>query len=212
MKNTCALAHDGSYFSSLEFIEVFDIISHGGVLSIDHFSIVVIMLTLCATQEKLGMNMPREVVDWYLARFQLFMNSAELARRLNVSRLTVDRWASKNGLPLHSYWRTFQREFHKMIDGHRRIPDFGEQLAETLAFGEPRRSSVGATAKSSPSAIRRWLRKRLEKRGVKYSVLQEEGRERGYTRSQLHYASNKLGVIKDHKGLGRGSFTVWSLP
>lgn len=158
------------------------------------------------------MNMPPEIVKWYLVRFQLFEDNAKLSRRLGVSRLTIDRWTKGQGLPLHSYWRTFQREFHKMVDGFREIPDFGEQLAETLAWGEPRRSPVGVNIRPTPGQVRRWLRKRLAKKGVKYSKLLEEAHALGYTRSQLHYASLKLKLNKDHRGLGRGSYTVWSLP
>ncbi len=158
------------------------------------------------------MNMPQEIVDWYLIRFQIFRNRAQIAKMLGVTRISVDRWASKEGLPLHTYWRNFHKAFHKMVDEFRLIPDFGEQLAETILFGEPRYSSHGHVEKASPRQVQRWLKTRLStKRGIKFRVLLNEAQERGFTRSQLHYASNKLGVRKDHRGLGRGSFTVWSL-
>lgn len=139
------------------------------------------------------MNMTQKQTDFYLKRLRLFRTPAQIARMLECSQPSVDRWLSGKGQPRLAMRDRFEEALSEIYDWLR---DQGFYVVADW-FEEEDRPQGSAAHRYSPQACQSFLREFLKK-PKRYQEVLAEAKRRKFTRSQIDYAASKIGVERVH--------------
>jgi hypothetical protein len=157
--------------------------------------------------------MSRRQTRYFLARLTLFYPFPKLCRTLSVSRPTLQRWIDDETRPSLSLLPLFREALSGLIDvleDHQRKWGFGEEFAEILDDGEEPEYAPQVVPNEGDK-VRRWLKRQLETPRKTHDLFREAA-EVGFPKARLYSAAKLIGVVKDRKGAGRGSYSIWRLP
>lgn len=150
----------------------------------------------------------------YLGPLLLFYSPNKVCSIIGCNRTTLDRWL--RGRPIGPRWKhAFERAIETLdekLTDHEKEWGFGEEIAELISRRPVPKFDSKPLKETTPKEVILWLEQQLIDGTVSTKDLQEAAKEALYTWPQVVYASKKLGVIKHHRGAGRGSYSDWRLP
>jgi len=126
----------------------------------------------------------------------------------------MERWLKDETRPALSMLPVFRSALSGLIDKldeHHRKWGFGETIADEIEEGEEPEYLAPAVSPNEADKVRRWLSAKLEKPQKTFNLF-KDAEDVEFSRAQLYRAASQLKVVKEHKGAGRGSYSIWRLP
>lgn len=154
-------------------------------------------------------TMGKAEVAFFMSWLTTFKNAREISKMLHVTELTIRRWDKGDTLPHESY----RKAFNKALD------DLYDELAEGNVAERAIAEALGATTNPKPENNQPSRQRTAEEliaefigdKKVRSTDLFDMMKLHGYTRPSVQLAATRMGVIKEPQGVGRGSFSLWSL-
>lgn len=162
------------------------------------------------------MKMSRTQTRFFLGKLSLFYKRSEICRMLSVTRPTLDRWFEDENRPSITWIPVFKEALAaliKRLDDHsKEYGPWAKEMADILDELEFPAHLVTAIPQTESEAVHRFLHGQLMKNPKTTTSIYARAKELGFSRAQVLHAAKRLGVIKQQKGAGRGSTSIWRLP
>ncbi len=159
-------------------------------------------------------TMSHRQTRYFMSRISLFYTFPEMCRKLSVSRPTLARWLSGETKPSTAQLPVLREALKGLIDkleDHHAKWGYGQFIADDLDEGEEPKYEEKVVPNEADK-VRVWLKRSLSERPVRTTRLFRLADDAGFSRAKVYYAAKQLDVIKQRKGAGRGSYSVWRLP
>lgn len=158
-------------------------------------------------------QMSKAEVSYYLDRLRYFRSDNQLASLLNVTYPTFVRWRKFETLPSVTHRNRFQELFDDLLDELDDQGQLGSDIADALTRERPPQPRAAVKVPANRQILRDLIVDMLSgRRYVRSTRIFREAEQYGFSKVVVHMEAKKLGVIKDQRGQGRGSYSLWRLP
>lgn len=155
----------------------------------------------------------RNEAKFFFETLTIFWSKMRIAKKLGVTNLTVTRWVRGETLPSSKYREDLRQALDDLLDELEGCGPIGQMLANEIESRIPLEKDAAIIPPASRRPLRSIITQMLEgKTQVKSTKIMDEAARYGYSPTQVHQTSRKMGVLKNKKGFGQNSYSFWRLP